>query len=103
MRRILWSADAAREYREIIAFIAEDDPRAAASVAARIRRSIETLADMPTGRRGRVAGTYEKVVSGLPYIVAYALADAPAGGGTVTVLRVIHGARDWLEDRWPDA
>lgn len=27
---------------------------------------------MPTGRKGRVSGTYEKVVGGLPYIIAYA-------------------------------
>jgi plasmid stabilization system protein ParE len=101
VRRILWSVDAAREYREIIAFIAEDDPQAAAGVSARIRRSIEALADMPTGRKGRVAGTYEKVVSGLPYVVAYALGETPAGGATLTVLRVIHGARNWPEDRWP--
>lgn len=102
MKRILWSVDAAREYGEIIAFIADDDPNAAARVAARIRRSIEGLADMPTGRKGRVAGTYEKVVSGLPYIIAYALGETPAGGGTLSVLRIIHSARNWPEDRWPD-
>jgi plasmid stabilization system protein ParE len=98
VRRIAWSVDAAPEYREIIAFIAEDG----SGVAARIRRSIEALADIPTGRKGRVAVTYEKVVSGLPSVIAYALGDEPAGRATLTVLRIVHGARDWPRDRWPD-
>ena len=31
--------------------------------------------DGPKGRPGRVAGTYEKTVSGLPYVIAYELDD----------------------------
>ena len=57
----------------------------------------------PTVRRGRVSGTSEKVVPGNSYVVAYALADSPAGGGSLTVLRIIHGAHDGREDRRPDA
>ena len=44
-------------------------------VAIRIDRTIQAIAATPTGRQGRVSGTYEKVVRGLPYIVAYALGD----------------------------
>ena len=52
------------------------------------------------GRRGRVAGTYEMVVAGLPYIIAYSLSEELSGAETFTVLRIIHGTRDWtdLED-----
>jgi toxin ParE1/3/4 len=39
-----------------------------------------------------VAGTRELVVTGTPYIVAYAVADQ-----RVEVLAIIHGAQ-----RWPD-
>jgi toxin ParE1/3/4 len=57
---------------------------------------------MPTGRRGRVAGTYEKILSGLPYIIAYVLETTPAGEEVLAVLRVIHGARQWSHKGWPN-
>jgi toxin ParE1/3/4 len=56
---------------------------------------------MSTGRIGRVSGTYEKVVGGLPYVIAYAITDR-AGREAVTILRVIHGARDWPDEDWPE-
>jgi hypothetical protein len=49
-----------------------------------------------------VAGTYEKVVRGLPCIVAYAIEPTPAGEEVLAVLRVVHGARNWPEGQWPD-
>jgi len=49
------------------------------------------LADHPgMGRPGRVDGTRELVIAGLPYVVAYF-----HQGDTVTVLRVLHGAMKW--------
>jgi toxin ParE1/3/4 len=65
--------------------IAEDDPTAAQRVADRIDQTIQTLAATPTGRKGRVSGTYEKVVRSLPYIVVYALGDEPKGHETLTI------------------
>lgn len=101
MRRVVWSVDASSEYREIITYIARDDPIAAEKIAARIRDAVQDLAAMPTGRQGRVSGTHEKVISGLPYIIAYALGDEPRGHETITILRVIHGARNWRDESWP--
>ena len=103
MRRVSWSEDALAEFCEVIAYIAADDPVAAAKVAERIEKAIDDLAETPTGRRGRVSGTYEKVVAGLPYIVAYALGDMPTGEGRLTILRIIHGARNGPEGAWPEA
>jgi plasmid stabilization system protein ParE len=40
-----------------------------------------------------VAGTYEKSVAGLPYIVVYEIAPSD-GGEIIAILRVIHTARD---------
>lgn len=40
-------------------------------------------------------------MTGLPYIIAYAIGPYPAGGEVVTILHVIHGARDWPPGRWP--
>ena len=56
---------------------------------------------MATGRPGRVTGTYEKPVAGLPHIIAYAIEPRPDGSERVVVLRVIHGARNWEEEDWP--
>lgn len=57
------------------------------------------MGEFATGRPGRVSGTYEKSVSRLPYIVAYALSDDDA---VLTVLHVIHTSRNWLPDEWPE-
>ncbi len=102
MRRVVWSRHAHDDFRAIVAYIAQDNPAAARNLAIRIDRTIQALAATPTGRRGRVSGTYEKVVHGLPYIVAYALGDEPKTHETITILRVIHGARDWREESWPE-
>jgi toxin ParE1/3/4 len=70
--------------------------RAATAVADRIFVAIDLLADLPTGRQGRVKGTYEKFVQKTSYIVAYAMSDR-----TITVLRVIHAKRNWPTGEWP--
>jgi plasmid stabilization system protein ParE len=101
MRLVVWSEDALVEFDGIIAYVAEKNPRSARRVADRIDRTIESLAMMSTGRRGRVPGTYEKVVSNLPYIIAYALGTSTAGSEVLTVLRIIHTSRDCLEGAWP--
>ena len=103
MRRVSWSEDALADFGEVIDYIASDDPFAAARVAERIKEAIHGLAFMPTGRRGRVSGTYEKLVTGLPYVIAYALDEALAGEGRLTILRIIHGARNWPEGKWPNS
>ena len=102
MRPVVWSSYAQNDFRDIIAYIARDNPAAAQNVASQIDRTIQALAATPTGHRGRVSGTYETVVRGMPYIVAYALGAEPRGHETVTILRVIHGARDWRDESWPE-
>ncbi len=102
MRRVVWSKHAHDDFRGIVGYIARDDPDAARNLAVRIDRTIQALAATPTGRRGRVSGTYEKILRGLPYIVAYALGDEPKTHETITILRIIHGARDWHEESWPE-
>jgi toxin ParE1/3/4 len=101
VRRLVWSASCRQDVREIITYIASDNPRAAAQVRERINQTANQLAAMPTGRRGRVAGTYEKILPGLPYIIACALETTPAGEEVLVVLRVIHGARQWPQKGWP--
>jgi toxin ParE1/3/4 len=56
-----------------------------------MEHSVQLLADQPSlGRPGRVAGTRELVISGLPYIVVYAEQD-----GIVVILRVMHTSLKW--------
>jgi toxin ParE1/3/4 len=69
-------------------------------VAERFDRVADKLGHMPTGRQGRVKNTYEKVVPGLPYIVAYEV-STDHGDESVAILHVFHGAREWLPGGWP--
>ena len=97
MRHLVWTGEARREFIDAIAHIARDDPAAARRVRERIDAAARGLAERSTGRPGRVPGTHEKSVTNAPYIVAYALDER-----TVTILRVVHGARDWPSGRWPE-
>jgi toxin ParE1/3/4 len=102
MRRIVWTPAALRDVQLIFGYIAERNPSAAAIIRDRLHDAVASLGVLPTGRPGRVTSTYEKVVTGLPYIVAYSLDIDADGAPTLSVLRLIHGARDWTADRWPD-
>lgn len=85
LRRALENLDEEAEY------IARGDPEAAARTVERIATSVERLGAYPSlGRRGRVLGTRELVISGTPYLVPYRVR-----GDTVQILRVFHGSRKW--------
>ena len=94
MRRVIWSADARRDYLDILRYIAADNPLAAERVADAIEQAGNGLGEFATGRPGRVTGSYEKSVPRLPYIIAER--------EVIAVLRVIHTSRDWRAEEWPD-
>jgi len=48
-----------------------------------------------------VTGTYEKSVTGLSYILAYAITQT-GGEEEIAIVRVIHTSRDWSAEAWPD-
>ena len=99
-RPVEWSRDALDDLKAQITYIAAENPAAAQRVADRLRATCNALGEIPTGRIGRVAGTYEKSVSRVPYIVAYALTHRK-GREVVSILRVIHTSRDWPDEEWP--
>ncbi len=99
MKRVEITRRASADLDAIAAYISRDNPLAAERVDQRLRAAIEALAQNDSGRIGRVPATYEKVVRGLPYIIAYERVDKT----TLRILRVIHMARDWPQDGWPDA
>lgn len=89
--RIDWLPRAQGDLADIVDFVAADNPAAAYALHAAIIDQVAGLAEYPSsGRKGRVPGTRELVIHGTPYIAAYR-----AAGDTITILRVIHGARRW--------
>ncbi len=102
MRDVVWSQDALDDMDSTAAYIAADNPAAALKVLGRIEQAAEKLGQMAIGRRGRVTGTYERSLSRLPYVIAYALQTLPSGRERVVILRVIHAARNWPKESWPD-
>ena len=95
MRRpVRWSTDALADLTDQLAYIASENPSAARRVADALDRTALALGDMPTGRAGRVTGTYKKSVTGLPYVITYALM-LQGGVEAVVIVRVIHTFRDW--------
>ena len=101
MSDVVWAKAALDDFDSIITYIAGDDPRAARRVADRIGNAAASLGRTPTGRPGRVAGTYEKSVVGLPYVIAYAFQAISGKRERIVILRVIHSARNWPKGKWP--
>lgn len=91
--KIVWTIPAARALENIQDYIARDTRRAAWEVAQKVRYAVSQLADHPKlGRGGRVRGTYELVIPGLPYIVPYRFK-----GEEIHILSVYHASRKWPE------
>jgi len=91
--RIVWRRQARDDLLALRAYIARDNPRAAARIGRAILIAVDRLVLLPRlGRPGRVADTRELVVPRTPYVVPYRIK-----GDEVQILRVYHGAR-----RWPD-
>lgn len=89
--KLKWTLRASRNLDNIERYIEQDKPRAAIKTVLEITRQVKKLADHPgLGRQGRVDGTRELVITGLPYIVPYSVK-----GDTVIILRVMHSAMKW--------
>jgi len=88
----VWSPEALDDLAALRAFIERDNPASARQIALHIIHNVEMLlpANPEMGRRGRVSGTRELVIPQTPFIVPYRLE-----GGTIQILRVLHGARRW--------
>jgi plasmid stabilization system protein ParE len=66
--KLEWSAFALSDRDDIFDYIEADSPRSAIRVDEAIANAAERLLDFPeSGRPGRVTGTRELVVTGLPY------------------------------------
>lgn len=89
--RVSWLKATLLDLDEIEAYVAADCSAVAVEVVLKIIRAVSLIGEQPgIGRAGRVPGTKELVVSGLPYIVPYRVKDE-----VVQVLRVYHTSRKW--------
>jgi toxin ParE1/3/4 len=95
--KVFWSEDALADAQNIFAFIAQDSVQNAHLVADRIEHTAALLAETAFGKPGRVASTYEVVVPRTPFILVYHLGK----NNTLSITRLIHGARHWPENEWP--
>lgn len=92
--RLTWSALAIADRLAMFDFIEQENPAAAVRIDTKIELGIRQLLQFPeSGRTGRVTGTRELVITGTPYIAAYAVLP-----DRIRVLRILHGAQIW-----PDA
>jgi toxin ParE1/3/4 len=91
--RLKWTRAASQDLESVERYISRDNPDAAIDTVLEIIRRVEVLAGHPgMGRPGRVEGTRELVLGGLPYVVPYI-----HQGDAVIILRVLHGAMKWPE------
>ena len=91
--KLRWSRRAIRRLASIHDYIAKDSPAAAVRVAAAIVEAALRLEQFPlSGRVGRIEGTRELVIPGLPYILPYRVVD-----DVIHIASVIHTSRKWPE------
>jgi toxin ParE1/3/4 len=92
--RLDWTRLASDDLQLAWEFLAAENPAAAGEQIERIVRVVDGLIHYPElGRKGRVAGTRELVITGTPFVVAYRVR-----GNDIQVIAVIHGARRWPKD-----
>jgi len=88
--RLIFAEAAKNDLESIIDYIALDNPIAAEAVYRAIISAGALLNYFPQmGRPGRLPGTRQLTVPGLPYLIAYQI-----NADQLTVLAVFHGARD---------
>lgn len=94
--KIRWTDEASSDLDEIeIYIIAEGRPKAAVKAVLKILKTTKQLSGYPAlGRHGRIEGTRELVVPGLPYIIPYRVKN-----GVIEILRVFHTAREQKSER----
>ncbi|MEK6630348.1 MAG: type II toxin-antitoxin system RelE/ParE family toxin [Acidobacteriota bacterium] len=88
---VVWSPRAIRHLTDLRAYVARDNPDAAARIAVTLLTTVERLVGLPNlGRPGRVSGTLELVVPGTPYVIPYRLR-----GERLEIIAVFHGRQRW--------
>ena len=88
---VVWSPRAIQHLAALRAYIARDNPDAAAGVAKALLAAVDRVAELPNlGRPGRLAGTREIVVPGTPYVIPYRV-----GAERLEIIAVFHQRQQW--------
>jgi toxin ParE1/3/4 len=75
-------------------YIAKDSPAAADKVTDQLWAAPQPLVAHPAiGRVGRISGTRELDVTGLPYIIPYRVTET-----SIEILSIIHTSQRWPEE-----
>ena len=91
--KLRWTRLASSDLESAHDYVAQDNPAAADDLIEQIVSAVELLQrQWQMGRKGRVPGTRELVITGTPFVVAYRVRR-----DQVEILAILHGAR-----RWPD-
>ena len=91
--RVRWTTPAAKALLANQDYIARDNSSSAFEVAQHIRVAMAQPQDHPKiGREGRVRGTRELIIHGVPYIVPYRIKRKE-----IQILSVYHTSRKWPE------
>lgn len=87
--RVEWLRTASRNLDDEAAYIATDNPKAAADFVRAVLASVEHLAQFPaTGREGRLPGTREWIMPDHPYLIPYRVRQ-----DRLQILRIFHTRR----------
>jgi toxin ParE1/3/4 len=89
--RVKWLRRALRNLEQEAAYIARENPQAAAALVVEADDSTRLLIRHPDmGRPGRVPGTRELVLPHFPYVIPYRVREQ-----RIEILRVLHTLRKW--------
>ncbi len=91
--RIRYGDEAVADLQAIVSFGLKEGLRDPKGFVRRLRERLQILVAHPlAGRAGRVNGTRELPLAGLPYIAVYLVS---AEAGLIDVVRILHGAQMW--------
>ena len=94
MIEVIWTKPAEKDLENILAYVAGESLQGANTIASRIEKTVSVISRFPLGARpDRETGSYERVVSGLPYLLIYDLVEVPGDGLRAEVLAVFHTSR----------
>ena len=89
--KVRWTRTAEDDLTAQCDYIAQDNPILADRIGTEVLTRVGGLADTPyRGRSGRVEGTRELPLPGLPWLAVYVVED-----DAVVILRLLHGAQSW--------
>ena len=88
---VVWSPRAIGHLADLRAYIARENPNAAARTAKILLAAVDRLAVLPNlGRPGRVSGTRELVIPGTRYVIPYRVR-----GERLEIIAMFHGRQRW--------